>query len=56
MPHLIKEGEKKSTNYIYFTQFLSKFFAGSKIHENIKNHNKLMPGPRTIRAEMLPAQ
>jgi len=56
MPRVIKEGKTKKTNYIYFAQFLSEFFSGSKIHQNVKNNNKLMPGPRTIRAKMLPAQ
>ncbi len=51
---LLKKTKKKKTNYIYFTQFLSEFF--SKIHQNANNNNKLMPGPRTIRAKMVPAQ
>jgi hypothetical protein len=51
---LLKKTKKKKTNYIYFTQFLSEFF--SKIHQNANNNNKLMPGPRTIRVKMVPAQ
>jgi len=41
---LVRRQRKKKTNYIYFTQFLSEFFSGSKIHQNAKNNNKLMQG------------
>jgi hypothetical protein len=52
---LLKKGGKKKGRITYILPN-SEFFSGSKIHQNVKNNNKLMPGPRTIRAKMLPAQ